>query len=233
MDNTPGGSGPQRRARAAQRQQQQRTDTNAPPAGGSKPPGNRPPPPTPVGSGPHGPDPKWLHTSRAHIQTLTGRHRQSVIDYTGDDHKRINGWLRRGQVPDDQWITARVKDLDAVLAKNPLTQPATLTRTIDLSSFGLTTGDDLTKVVGSLRTERGYMSTTRHPSGGATKDYANPVRLTVHAPAGTPAAAIEDISKVPGQGEVLLGRDLRYLITSQHFDAEIGIWRATIEITER
>lgn len=69
------------------------------------------------GGGPHGPDPQWLKVSRTHAKGITGRYRQSVVDYTGDGHKRINQWLRRGQVPVEPAVAAKVKDIDAVLAR--------------------------------------------------------------------------------------------------------------------
>ncbi|BBZ65809.1 hypothetical protein MINS_12380 [Mycolicibacterium insubricum] len=182
------------------------------------------------GAGGSGPDPDWLRTSRAHVAALTGRRRQSVIGYTGDTHKRINGWLRRGQTPQDTWVAARMKDLDEVLAHNPLAAPTILTRTTELSTFGVTRQQGMSKVVGTARTELGYMSTTRFPDGGDTKKYIDPVRLTVLVPPGTPAAAIEDISKVPRQGEILLGRGQRYVVTAAAYDRTIGMWRATIVI---
>lgn len=203
--------------------------SNASSGGPPRPP--RIPPVRGVSGQPQGPDPKWVKASRAHVTGLTGRHRQSVIDYTGSGHKRINQWLRRGQLPVDPSVAAKVKDIDAVLAKNPFTETAVLTRTIDMQeTFKITRGEDLIKIAGKDRVEHGYMSTTRISSGGKTKDYAKPVRLRVVAPRGTPAAAIEDISKYPGQGEVLLGRGLRYIIKDPVYDPGIGMWTATLRI---
>ena len=199
--------------------------------GGGKPPTGKPPVPA-AGGAPSGPDPQWMRLSRAHVNGLTGRYRQSVIDYTGEDHRRINGWLRRGQTPDDKWAAARTKDLDAVLAKNPFARTTVLTRTSELSDFGLTSGEGLDGIAGKLRTEHGFMSTTRFPDGGDTKGYKNPVRFAVIAPAGTPAAAIEDLSKFARQGEVLVARGRRIMVVpgSPRYDAEIEMWRATMLI---
>lgn len=177
-------------------------------------------------------DPKWFRASREYVNSLTGRYRQSVIAYTGSGHQQINGWLRRRQTPADTQIQARVRDIDAVLAKRPLELHTILTRTTDLSSFGLTSGDGLKGLHGLPRRELGYMSTTRLADGGRTATYKNPVRLTVLAPPGTHAAAIEDISKVPGQGEILLGRNLMYVIVDSRYDGDIGMWRATVRIVK-
>lgn len=196
-------------------------------------PPRRPPtgPPAPGSGGTSdGPDPAWLRRSRTHINGLTGRRRSSVIGYTGADHERINKWLRRKNTKPDAWVEARVKDLDAVLDANPLPARTVLTRTVDLEAFGITNGEDLAKIVGTQRIERGYMSTTRLPGGGTTKDYKAPVRLTVIAPRGTPAAAVEDISKFSGQGEVLLARGLGYTIINPTYDGQLGMWRATMLI---
>lgn len=180
-------------------------------------------------SPPHGPDPKWLRTSRAHVNTLTGRLRRSVIGYTGDDHKRINGWLRRRNPQPDPWVSARVKDLDMVLAENSLTRRTILTRTVDADGFGLTSGDGLPRITGIQRIERGYMSTTRL-AGGSTKNYMAAIRLTVVVPPGTPAAAVEDVSKYPGQSEILLGRGLGFMIVDPTYDSQQGMWCATMLI---
>lgn len=196
-------------------------------------PPRRPPtvPPAPgTGGTSGGPDPAWLRRSRTHINGLTGRRRNSVIGYTGPDHERINKWLRRKNAKPDAWVEARVKDLDAVLDANPLPTRTVLTRTVNLEAFGIASGEDLTKIVGTQRIERGYMSTTRLPGGGTTKDYKAPVRLTVIAPRGTPAAAVEDISKYPGQGEILLARGLGYTIINPTYDSQLGMWRATMLI---
>jgi hypothetical protein len=117
-----------------------------------------------------------------------------------------------------------------VLAVNPLEQMTVLTRTVSLDAFGLSSGEDFAGIVGVFRVERGYVSTTRYPDRGWTKKCSDPVRLTVIAPAGTPAAAIEGISKVPGQGEILLGRGLRYTIVGSEYDGGLEMWRATIAI---
>lgn len=123
-----------------------------------------------------------------------------------------------------------MKDLDAVLAERPFVRNNELTRTVDALSLGLASGDELRKIIGRARVEDGYLSTTRFADGGATKGYRGAVRLTVVAPAGTHAAAIEDVSRVPGQGEVLLARGLKYVITAAAYDARIGMWRATMTI---
>ncbi|MGX9669933.1 VG15 protein [Mycobacterium sp. HM-7] len=226
MDKAAGG----RRASSSGRSAQNATDASKASRRVATPP-TPPIPPARGGLGqPSGPDPKWLRQSRAHVSGLTGRYRQSVIGYTGQDHERINGWLRRESTKPDPWVQARIKDLDAVLAANPLPGRTVLTRTVDVDAFGITRGDDLAKIAGVPRIERGYMSTTRLPGGGTTKDYKTPVRLTVMAPAGTPAAAIEDISKFPGQGEILLGRGLRYTIVNPAYDERLGMWRATMLI---
>ncbi|MUL47596.1 hypothetical protein FZI85_25105 [Mycobacterium sp. CBMA293] len=233
MDNAEGGSGPQRRQGSALLRQQRKDGAQPAPGGGGPPdpggPGGKKP--GVGGGGPQGPDPKWLRTSRAHANGLTGRYRESVVDYTGNGHERINQWLRRGQVPADPSVAAKVKDIDAVLGKNPVTQPTVLTRTIDMQdTFKIARGEDLAKIVGTQRIEHGFMSTTRLPDGGATKAYKAPVRLTVHVPPGTPAAAIEDVSKFPGQGEILLGRGLGYTIVNPTYDSQLGMWRATMLI---
>ncbi|MFV8169837.1 ADP-ribosyltransferase [Mycolicibacterium peregrinum] len=227
MDKVDGG----RRAPRAQKSPSAPSAARSGGTGGGPP--RRPPtvPPAPgTGGTSGGPDPAWLRRSRTHINGLSGRRRNSVIGYTGPDHERINKWLRRKNAKPDAWVEARVKDLDAVLDANPLPARTVLTRTVDLEAFGITNGEDLVRIVGTQRIERGYMSTTRLPGGGTTKDYKAPVRLTVIAPRGTPAAAVEDISKFPGQGEVLLGRGLGYTIINPTYDGQLGMWRATMLI---
>ncbi|MEB3067967.1 ADP-ribosyltransferase [[Mycobacterium] vasticus] len=178
-----------------------------------------------------GPDQQWLTTSRAHVGALTGRYRQSLVDYTGSGHLRINQWLRRGQQPADLWVAAQVRDIDVVLSANPLARDTELIRTIDMrEAFHIVRGEDLVKIAHKDRVERGFLSTTRFAAGGRVKESARPVRLTLFVPLGTPAAAIEDISKFPDQGEVLLGRGLWYVLRDPAYARTIGVWTATLEI---
>lgn len=133
-------------------------------------------------------------------------------------------------------MVAYVNRIDAVLAKNPLTETTVLTRTIDLvDSFRITSGEHLERFAGRDRSEWGYMSTCRLAGGGNTKSYKYPARLTVIAPKGTPAAAIENLSLFPDQAEVLLGRGLRYLVVprSAKCDHSTAMWRATIVIAKQ
>ncbi|WP_411815758.1 ADP-ribosyltransferase [Gordonia sp. SND2] len=178
---------------------------------------------------------EWIKRSRSDVRALTGKYRRHVEEYTGPSHRDINNWLRRSRGDLDAELRpdlrAKVKSLDAVLQKRPTTEPIELTRTVGLDAFKLTRGEDLVKVEGSPRREHGYMSTSRMPDGGNTKDYKKPVRLTVKVPPGTPAAVIEDVSKYAGQGEVLLGRGLKYILVGSRFDPQINMWRATMVIT--
>lgn len=184
----------------------------------------------PITPRPGGPDPTWLRASRAHVTGLTGRYRQAVVDYTGEDHKRINGWLRAGVTVSDAWAAARAEDLDAVLEVNPLAAPTTLTRIVSLSqAFKRAGGEGLTKIAGLQRVERGFLSTSRKTSF-SMKKITDPVVLDVLAPTGTPAAAIEDLSKAPNQFEVLLGRGLQYVIVEPFRDEKNGVWRASMII---
>lgn len=199
---------------------------------GGPPGGPGGPPPPPAGGSDHGPDRKWLHDSLAYVNGLTGRYRQHVIDYTGHGHRDINGWLRKpaGRTREaDDYARSRTKSLDAVLAHNRLTRRTRLTRVVGMDAFGISNGADLEKLAGVQRVERGYLSTSRFQTY-KMKDIKQPVVLDVIAPEGTPAAAIEEISAFGGQGEILLGRNLPYMIVNPVYDEQSNTWRATMLI---
>ncbi|WP_336790445.1 ADP-ribosyltransferase [Gordonia malaquae] len=194
------------------------------------------PPQGPVGIGRTGagdpePDPEWMRESLAHANGLTDRYRQHMIDYTGKGHEVINGWLRGSSVSkkSEDYARSRVKSIDAVLAKYPLKQTEQLHRVVDMKALGISRGEDLSKLAGSFRIEKGYLSTSRKAKFDM-KEMDKPVHLDVIAPEGTPAAAIEDISAVRDQYEVLLGRNCEYMIVNPRYDDELGAWRATMQI---
>ncbi len=61
----------------------------------------------------------------------------------------------------------------------------------------------------------------------------DPIILDVVAPPGTPAAALEGISDVPRQYEILLGRGQSYVLRNPRYDYEASAWRATMQIFRR
>ncbi|WP_298445686.1 ADP-ribosyltransferase [Gordonia sp. (in: high G+C Gram-positive bacteria)] len=181
-----------------------------------------------------GPDPRWLTVSRAHVRGLRGRYRQHVIDYTGEGHAVINGWLRGAALSrrSADYARSRTASLDAVLAAIPLTRAMHVTRVVGIrATFGLNDGHDLDRIVGQPRMEAGFLSTSRMRTY-PVKNRADPILLDVDVPAGTPAAALEDVSRYPEQCEILLGRNLGYVILTPQYDRNVGWWRATMLIGE-
>lgn len=177
-------------------------------------------------------DPEWYRASRAHVDRLSGDHRDHVKDYTGALHGTINQWLRnpKGKSRETADIArSRVKSFDAVLAANPLTSETRLTRHTRLSSFGLVDGSGVEKIVAEPRVEDAFISTSRKRVFDV-KRVPDLIILDVAVPPGTPAAALEGISKVPRQYEILLGRRLRYYLLDPRYDDTANAWRATMRI---
>lgn len=112
-----------------------------------------------VRAGSSEPGDDWLRGSRAYANGLTGEYRQHVIEYTGNDHFVINGWLREPGTKRSQnsvgFARSRVKSIDAVLAKKPLTETTHLYRVVDMNAFGIARGEDLEKIAGVDRIELG------------------------------------------------------------------------------
>lgn len=146
--------------------------------------------------------------------------------YSGDDYKGINGGLRTGKV------TAKYKPtvaaIDSALAAKPLAQPTKVWRTVGGNAFGLSHGSDASSLKGKVFTEAGFMSTSTTNQRFPVKP--PPVHITVEVPAGVGAAYLEPITKNVTENELLLPRNLRYVVTNVRYSSAKGGWTATARV---
>jgi hypothetical protein len=146
--------------------------------------------------------------------------------YTGDDYRGINGGLRTK--PPGTKYSKVVGHIDTALAAKPLPERATVWRTVSGSAFGLTHGSNAAALKGKVFTEAGFMSTsTTNQRFPVTPP---PVHLTFEVPPGVGGAYLEPITKNTTENELLLQRNLRYVITGVRYSSAKGGWTATARV---
>lgn len=133
-------------------------------------------------------------------QPWTRQQITALSDYTGGGYLDANPVLRgqlsaAGMRPGAYDDALRMID-DATAGMRPLPEPVTTWRRVDRDAFGVDELDELTGLVGTVRQEQGFLSTSirddLYPELGD-------VYIEVRAPAGTPAAYVDPISQVqPG-----------------------------------
>lgn len=146
--------------------------------------------------------------------------------YTGDDYRGINGGLRTGKLAAK--YTPAVASIDSALASKPLAQPTKVYRTVSGDAFGLSHNGDPSVLKGKTFTEPGFMSTATSNQRFPVKP--PPVHLTFEVPAGVGASYLESITKNQSENELLLPRNLNYVITNVRSNSKNGGWTATARI---
>jgi hypothetical protein len=135
--------------------------------------------------------------------TLTAEQDAALNYYTGDGFREINNSLRAGNT---EGVKTTVADLRA--AMQPLPDDLILTRTVSMDAFGSVPIEEL---AGKKVTDAGFSSTALGVAYGGT--YGR-VRISIAAPAGTPAIFVGPLSNNPAEREVLLGDGLSYAVAS-------------------
>jgi hypothetical protein len=158
------------------------------------------------------------------LSGLDDAHVEALRTYTGDAYAPINKALRKGKRPAEHDDT--VAELDAALAAKPLKAPIKVWRTVGTDSFGLGWNEDPSGIVGKAFTEKGFMSTA---SVDQKFDGNAKVHLTFEVPPGVGAVSVEPISEFPEEKEIVLQRNLNYVVTSVRHDPNGG-WLATARI---
>ena len=160
---------------------------------------------------------------RAHfdVAALTPDQYAQLERYSSAGYRIINGALRG-----DRAMTAGTQEavahIDAAMAKNKLPEAVQVKRGTGSSAFGMPL-DDIQP--GMTFNEPGYMST------GTVKGFAEKqVQLTINVPAGTPGFYMEPLTKVKGEGELLLGRGLDYTIRSSKYNSRKGKWELEVDV---
>lgn len=169
-------------------------------------------------------------TAEHKASSLTGLSRDqlaALTKYTGDDYRGINGGLRKK--PPGTTYANTVTNIDTALAAKPLAAPTKVWRTVGGAAFGLSASSDASAALkGKVFTEAGFMSTSVKNQRFPAKP--PPVHLTIEVPPGVGAAYLEPITKNETENELLLQRNLRYVITNVRYSSAKGGWTATARV---
>ncbi|MPZ27534.1 MAG: hypothetical protein GEV12_14275 [Micromonosporaceae bacterium] len=145
-------------------------------------------------------------------------------DYSGANYLDVNSLLR-GFDPPENFEPEHLAELrksiqDLTEGMRPLPEPILVYRRADSPAFGVEELDDLSGLVGRTLQDPGFMSTTVAPDEVGDFDAFGEVLMEITAPAGTPAAYLEPVSKTPGEFELLLApaRGYRILDVSREGD---------------
>lgn len=159
----------------------------------------------------------WI---RDDTDKLPGGHRKAISNYTGSGSSPINEYLRKGNIPGygsmtEESLSRTVKYLDAAMRPVPFNMK--VTRYTDSAAFGT---NDLSKLVGDVFRDKGYLSTSVKESGVFTH---HNTRMVIDVPAGAKARYVQDISIHKSEQELLLARNTPIKINSVEREAG-GRW---------
>lgn len=142
----------------------------------------------------------------------------SVSSYSTSTYEKINRWLRtgsplRGGGSASDKVMAQVKKSVSNIddAMRPIPDSIMVRRGVDLNAFGADELTDFTTLVGKSFTDRGFLSTTTKDVG-----FKRRVQMEVKVPEGTPGVWVDPVRRheVQRENELLLGRDLKYVVES-------------------
>lgn len=136
---------------------------------------------------------------------LTDKDKQAINAYTGIDNQFLNGALRNPDVPMDDYMRARVDDLNQALGKLP-NYEGPVVRHTDLPD------DVLARYVpGERVTEQGFTSTSRAIDGSPHHN-GNPVEFQIMSSTGK---EVTQYSKNPEELEVLFQSGTPFHVVSR------------------
>ncbi|NJC72171.1 hypothetical protein HC031_20975 [Planosporangium thailandense] len=121
------------------------------------------------------------------------------------NYKDINGYLR-GRSPGDPQVEAAVRHMDEAMRIQPVPEDVVVLRETGYEAFNA----PMRRLDGTVQCDPAYLSTAlgNEPN---FKPQA-PVVLHLQVPAGTPAMYMEGLSVYDSEHELLLGRNLPYLV---------------------
>jgi hypothetical protein len=136
----------------------------------------------------------------------TALQKYALKTYTGGAYTSINNFLRgkSSTISDYLW-----KDANHIQAgMRPTPEPLLLYRGTGMDALGISTQDELKQLVGQIRVQNGYNSTSIK-SGSA---FGGNIKFKIEVPTGTPIAWVKNISQHKTEKEVLLPAGLHYEI---------------------
>jgi hypothetical protein len=165
-----------------------------------------------------------------------GTQRQWLRDYTGSLYDALNNALRvaKGKIPDA--YKDATKAIDNAMAHISIPEDVILHRGVGaarpgqaqfvLDGVDFTEKDDLTKIIGSVQVDHGFISTS---VGNSAAFSGHPIQLKIRAPEGTPASLVTSFSNYgTAERELILGRGQRMFVHNAY--KTNGKWFLEVEI---
>lgn len=143
-------------------------------------------------------------------EELTPYEQSAAKTYTGNDYSWMNNFYRKGK--DLSELTKGEKSIlasmDSLFTKARTTAPLVLYRGMGLKHF------DHQLKIGEVLTDKGFMSTSSSFKAAENfkKSHLKSAIFEIHAPAGSSALSLRDISKIPKEEEFLFNRGTRMKI---------------------
>ncbi|MGV9802761.1 ADP-ribosyltransferase [Mycobacterium sp. NPDC003449] len=135
---------------------------------------------------------------RRQLGRLTDGERVAIESFALNGHERINSALR-GQREMSTDIENAVDQIRSGLRKYPLSSDVRVTREVSGTVFGVVgphAAASADQLVGQVFDEQGFMSTSMSPIPAHSERRRDPLTLDLLVPAGTPALAVGELSRV-------------------------------------
>lgn len=179
----------------------------------------------------HGTDQAGVTWAQKHFDEsrYTTTQRKWLKSYTGTAYADWNNHLRTTKGKPTKYAEA-YKHIDNAMAAQPIPEDVILHRGTVQSAFELDGktlgyGDDMTKIIGSVQVDWGYMST----SVGNSAAFSNQaVQLKIRAPAGTPGSYVQMFSKFSTERELILPRGTHMYVHNAYQKG--GRWVVEVEV---
>lgn len=150
------------------------------------------------------------------LKVLLENEQDAVETYTGDAYYDMNKYLR-GQLKTTIYKNDIKRCTDA-LKKASLSEDVIVRRGSDynmLRDLNIEiTKENKDKMIGSIVTEKGFLSTSPDPDGG----FSGSIEYIIKVPKGSQAMYVDSISKHRGEKELLVNRNGKYIIEDIKFD---------------
>lgn len=151
------------------------------------------------------------------VKLVTSSEKNGVQVYTGSAYRDMNRYLR-GQSSKTSYAD-EIKQCTAALKKASLPDEVITRRGSDynmLKELGINiTESNKDKFIGSIVTEKGFLSTSPSPHGGFSGD----IEYVIRVPKGSQAMYVDTISRHQGEQELLINRGGKYIIDDVEFDS--------------
>ena len=170
-------------------------------------------------------------------QGLTSGETEAFIGYSKHGDGPINNFLRSGTLGDESndfypqkpsTVKKRIKHLDDAIAKSTIPEDVVVVRGFTHNGFvqKMQSGQDLTNAIFH---DNAFVSTSINAEGG----FSGSVKMRIHVPKGSKGAYMDgnmNLTKFPGEQEILLGRDSNFKIKGyKKVGGTYGHWEVDVE----